>query len=69
MPGNTKSLWDAVKIARYIEPTPLPTELVRDGVYYAQGDLPMGFSNHFKSKIRDLEDNLKSGMKSIMDVR
>jgi hypothetical protein len=58
VPGNSKSLWDAVKIARDIEPTHLPTEMVKDGVCYALEDLPMAFSNHFESKIRDLEKDL-----------
>ena len=59
VPGNSKSLWDAVKIARDIEPTHLPTEMVKDGVCYALEDLPMAFSNHFESKIRDLEKDLQ----------
>ena len=58
IPGNNKSLWDAVKIAKDIEPTPLPTTVSKEGINYTGGDVPVAFSNFFKSKIVNLGKNL-----------
>jgi hypothetical protein len=57
IPGNNKSLWDAVKIARDIEPTTLPETLTRDGISYDRMAAPMAFSKYFKSKISVLEES------------
>ena len=57
IPGNNKSLWDAVKIARDIEPTPLPSILTRDGKSYDRMAAPTAFSEYFKSKISVLEES------------
>jgi exonuclease III len=56
IPGNNKSLWDAVKIARDIEPTPLPAMLTRDGINYDRKSAPEAFSKYFKTKISTLEE-------------
>jgi hypothetical protein len=32
IPGNNKSLWDAVRITKDIEPTPLPTTVTKEGI-------------------------------------
>jgi len=56
IPGNNKSLWDAVKIARDIEPTPLPAMLTRDGINYDRKTAPEAFSKYFKTKISTLEE-------------
>jgi hypothetical protein len=58
IPGNNKSLWDAVKIAKDIEPTPLPTTVTKGGLNYSGKDVPAAFSSFLKSKIVDLEENL-----------
>ncbi len=47
IPGNNKSLWDAVKIAKDIEPTPLPPILTRNGTSYDRMAVPMAFSEYF----------------------
>jgi hypothetical protein len=57
IPGNNKSLWDAVKIARDIEPTPLPSILTRDGKSYDRMAAPTAFSEYFKSKISVQEES------------
>ena len=57
IPGNNKSLWDAVKIARDIEPTPLPPILTRNGISYDRLAAPTAFSEYFKSKISALEES------------
>jgi hypothetical protein len=56
--GNNKSLWDAVKIARDIEPTPLPAMLTRDGINYDRKAAPEAFSKYFKTKISILEEGM-----------
>ena len=59
IPGNTKSLWDAIKIARDIEPTFLPEEVYKNDVKYARNEMPAAFCEHFAEKIRSLESELK----------
>ncbi len=46
-PGNNKSLWDVVKIAKDIEPTPLPTTVTKEGVNYSRKEALAGFSRFF----------------------
>jgi hypothetical protein len=58
IPGNNKSLWDAVKIAKDIEPTPLPTTVNKGGSEYSGKDVLEAFSKFFKSKVSNLEENL-----------
>ena len=58
-PGNTKSLWDAVKLAKDIEPTHLPTEMSKDGIIYNRKEMPSAFANHFISKVESLKTDLK----------
>ena len=58
IPGNNKSLWDAVKIPKDIEPTPLPMKLTKGSIHYGRNEAPAAFSNYFKSKITNLEESL-----------
>ena len=58
IPGNNKSLWDAVKIAEDIEPTPLPPILTRNGTSYDRMAAPTAFSEYFKSKISVIEESM-----------
>ncbi len=58
IPGNNKSLWDAVKIAKDIEPTPLPPILTRNGTSYVRMAAPTAFSEYFKSKISVIEESM-----------
>ena len=58
-PGNSGSLWDAVKLANDIEPTYLPTEIYRDRVCYSRKDMPTAFANHFMTKVNTLEASLE----------
>ncbi len=58
IPGNNKSLWDAIKIAKDIEPTPLPTTVTKEGINYFGKDVPEAFADFFQSKIVNLEENL-----------
>ena len=58
VPGNNKSLWDAVKIAKDIEPTPLPEKLIDDEKFYNRHEAPTAFATFFKSKVEKLEEDL-----------
>ena len=59
VPGNNKSLWDAVRIAKDVEPTPLPARIVKDSVEYDRDSSPTAFAEFFKEKVKKLEDELK----------
>ncbi len=58
IPGNNKSLWDAVKIAKDIKPTPLPPILTRNETSYDRSVAPTAFSEYFKSKISVIEESM-----------
>jgi hypothetical protein len=45
IPVNNKSLWDAVKIAKDIEPTPLLTTITKEGINYTGRDVRVAFSD------------------------
>ena len=40
VPGNNKSLWDAVKIAKDVEPTPLPEKIIPT-LFQRDGEIPV----------------------------
>ena len=58
-PGNSKSLWDAVKIAKDVEPTHLPSEMFKDGICYNREKMSTAFADHFINKVSALEADLK----------
>ena len=45
IPGNNKSLLDAVKIAKDIEPTPLPMTVTKEDINYSERDVLTAFSD------------------------
>ena len=59
IPGNNKSLWDAVKIAKDLEPTPLPSTVVMGGIGYSGKEIASAFSEHFISKIEGLKSDTR----------
>ena len=59
VPGNNKSLWDAVKIAKDVEPTPLPPTIIKDSVSYKRKDAATAFAQFFEEKVKKLEKDLK----------
>ena len=59
VPGNNKSLWDAVRIAKDIEPTPLPPTIIKDSVSYERKDAATAFAQFFEEKVKKLEKDLK----------
>jgi hypothetical protein len=61
-PGNNKSLWDAVRIAKDIEPVPLPDYVTRDGEIYTEKEVASAFSEYFDDKVTNLQSSTaKSG--------
>ena len=59
VPGNNKSLWNAVKIAKDVEPTPLPSIIIKNLIEYGRNDAPTAFAQFFKEKVKNLEEKLK----------
>ena len=53
-PGNSKSLWDAVKIAKNISIPPLPQKMTLNDVTIDSADLPDAFANYFKNKVSNI---------------
>jgi hypothetical protein len=54
LPGNSKSLWDAVKIAKDINITSLPDEMFHSNIKIDQNLLPDTFADCFESKVRKI---------------
>ena len=54
VPGNSKSLWNAVKIAKDINISPIPTNMQYDGNTIKIEELPDAFSKHFKDKVDNI---------------
>ena len=54
LPGNSKSLWDAVKIAKDINITSLPNEMFYSDIKIDQNLLPDTFADCFESKVRKI---------------
>ena len=58
IPGNTKSLWNAVKIARDVNVSNLPNILYKNGVEIPAGNVADSFAGFFDKKIRDIVDEV-----------
>ena len=53
-PGNSKSLWDAVKIAKNTNIPPLPQSMTLNDVTIDSANLPDAFANYFKEKVSNI---------------
>jgi hypothetical protein len=58
-PGNNKSLWDAVRIAKDLEPVPLPEYVEKDGNKYTGRKVASAFSEYFNDKVIGLKSSTK----------
>ena len=58
LPGNSKSLWDAVKVAKDINPTSLPDEMFLNNTKISNNTLPEVFGKFFSDKVSNLTNNL-----------
>ena len=47
IPGNSKSLWDAVKIAKDLNIEPIPTNMYGEGELLTHADMPDHFASFF----------------------
>ncbi len=70
-PGDTLSLWKAVKTAKDINPNSLPKSMFLNGVVINQEDLTDRFASFFDNKIRgiveqvSIDDNVYNGTRKI----
>ena len=53
IPGNSSSLWRAVKVARDVDMNDLPRVLFEGGVEVEKKLWPDRFAEHFDKKIKD----------------
>ena len=71
VPGNSKSLWNAVKIAKDINVSPIPQIMFKDGQKIDTDELPDAFLNYFKSKVdqitqeSNIDPNVYNGRQKI----
>ena len=54
LPGNSKSLWDAVKIANDKNVSGLPDTLFKDGVELPNNIIPTAFGDLFYNKVKNI---------------
>ena len=54
IPGNSKSLWDAVKIAKDLNIEPIPTNIYGEGELLTHADMPDHFASFFNKKVIDI---------------
>ena len=59
IPGNSKTLWKAVNIAKNINPNPIPEVIFLDNVKISQNDAPEAFASHFESKINKIVEECR----------
>ena len=59
IPGNTKSLWDAVKLAKDMDTPKLPTQMYNDNNLINEEDLPDMFADLFGDKVRDIVNGVQ----------
>ena len=57
IPGNSKSLWDAVKIAKDINLDPLPEEMYHNQNKISQSTLSGAFAQFFSDKVTSITSN------------
>ena len=53
-PGNSKSLWDATKIAMDKECTDIPDKVHHGQNVYENEDIPEAFANYFMDKVNNI---------------
>ena len=70
-PGNSKSLWDAVKIAKDINISKMPSNMTLNNIKINPFDLPDSFATHFAQKTQAIvnnqvvNDNVFNGTKKV----
>ena len=59
IPGNSKSIWKAMNIAKDINSSEIPTKMYKENVEIHRNDIPECFAEHFSRKISDLLANIE----------
>ena len=73
-PGNSKSLWDAVKLAKNINIQQMPQKMFKNNVPIDDENLPDEFAEFFKSKVQNIvteqtiNNNLFNGTQKINSI-
>ena len=58
LPGNSKTLWDAVKTAKDINQSSLPEEMFFNQIKVDPNNLPSVFGTFFLNKVKSITDNI-----------
>ena len=58
IPGNWRSLWRAVNIAKDLNQEDLPMQMNEDGIPITDNDLPDRFADYFEEKVMNLASNV-----------
>ena len=58
-PGNSKSLWQAVKTAKNINPETIPTNLTYNAITVPPNSIPDSFADFFEKKVNDIHNEAK----------
>jgi hypothetical protein len=59
-PGNQKSLWDAVKIARDENTSSIPKKMKCGDDLIEEHNIPEGFAQHFTDKVNNITKETES---------
>ena len=71
IPGNSKSLWDAVKKAKNLNTPKLPSKMSHASVEILNSDLPDAFADFFESKVNSIvteqlvDDSVHNGYRKL----
>ena len=72
IPGNSKSLWDAVKTALNVNKPTLPPKMTLNNIEIDNDELPETFANFFKNKVdnivheQQIDDTVYNGRRKIV---
>ena len=59
LPGNSKSLWEAVRISKDLNPTLMPDEMFLNQTKIPIKSLPTAFGDYFSDKVSSITSNLQ----------
>ena len=70
VPGNSKSVWNAVNLAKDINPNKIPPQMTHEGTLIVNSDLSDAFADFFDMKVKNIvtsckvEDDIYNGRKN-----
>ena len=74
LPGNTKSLWNAIKLAKDINPNMIAESMTENGIDITPCDLSDTFAQFFDKKVKSIvetcrvENNVYNGLQKINGI-